>query len=153
MKSDEIRRRFLDFRMRLYEQHDLSAIETHLHPDFISHNPLISGSGPAAYKTFVQSVLFRGVPNLRAVRQQVLVEGERLMAMTGWEATHTGLFLGVPPTGRAIRFQTADLYEVRDGLLLEHWDVVDRLDASFALGLIDPKGPLIPVPKEKDEGY
>ena len=70
--------------------------------------------------------------------QQVLVEGERLMAMTRWQATHTGTFLGVPATGKALHFETADLYRLRDGLLVEHWDVVDRLDASIALGLIYP---------------
>ena len=140
MSFDETRQRFLDFRRRLYEQHDLSAIDDIVHPHFTSHNPLVPGRGIAAYKAFVQGVFFRGVPDMRPVSQQILVEGERLMAMTNWQATHTGTFLGVPPTGKALHFKTADLYLLRDGLLAEHWDIVDRLDASLALGLIKPAG-------------
>jgi predicted ester cyclase len=60
------------------------------------------------------------------------------MAMTDWEGTHGGPFLGVPATGAALQFKTADRYQLRDGLLFEHWDVVDRLDASRAIGVIGP---------------
>jgi hypothetical protein len=37
-----------------------------------------------------------------------------------------------------LQFKTADRYQLRDGLFFEHWDVVDRLDASLAMGLIRP---------------
>jgi hypothetical protein len=56
--------------------------------------------------------------------------------MTLWEATHTGIFFGVPATGKALRFATADRYRLQDGLLVEHWDVVDALDAWVALGIV-----------------
>ena len=138
MRNDEIRQRFLDFRRRLYGQHDLGAVDAHLDPQFVSHNPLVRGSGVAAYKGFVEGVFFRGVPDLHPVSQRVLVEGDQLMAMTRWQATHSGPFLGVPATGKALQFATADLFRLRDGLLAEHWDVVDRLDASIALGLVRP---------------
>ena len=107
MSFDETRQRFLDFRRRLYEQHDLSAIDDMIHPHFTSHNPLVPGRGIAAYKAFVQDVFFRGVPDMRPVGQHVLVEGERLMAMTSWQATHTGTFIGVSATGKALQFITS----------------------------------------------
>ena len=138
MTSDDMRQRFLDLRKALYERHDLSAVDAVIHPDFISHNPLVPGQGIAAYKSFVQSLFFKGVPDLRPLNQQVVVEDDRLMAMTRWQATHTGVFLGVAPTGKVLHFETADLYRIEDGLLREHWDVVDRLDASVALGLLRP---------------
>lgn len=58
------------------------------------------------------------------------------MAMTLWEGTHTGVFMGVPPTGKALRFSSADRYRLQDGLLIEHWDVVDELEAWIALGIV-----------------
>jgi predicted ester cyclase len=138
MTTSDMRQRYLDFRRRLYEEHDLSTVEEIIHPEFTSHNPLGPGKGVAAYKSFVQNTFFTGVPDLLPVTQQIVVEGEQLMAMTQWQATHTGSFLGVAPTGKTLHFQTADLYRIEDGLLREHWDVVDRLDASLALGLIRP---------------
>jgi predicted ester cyclase len=132
---NELRDRFIEFRRRLYEDHDLSAVDAYLHPEFSSHSPMIPGAGREAYKHFVQS-LYTGVPDLHASQQHVLVEGEELMAMTQWEATHTGLFLGVPATGKRLTFATADRYQIKDGFLFRHWDVVDRLRASVALGLL-----------------
>lgn len=147
------RERFLDFRSRLYDRHDLSAVDEHMHPEFSSHSPNVrplleaarSGGGPhvdvrPAYKEFVKT-FYVGLPDLRPVRQEVMVEDEGLMAMTRWEATHTGVFFGVPPTGKALHFSTADRYRLQDGLLVEHWDVVDAQEAWLALGIVVRPGP------------
>ncbi|MET4247181.1 ester cyclase [Bradyrhizobium sp. LA6.7] len=135
--TEVVRQRFLDFRRRLYEEHDLTAVDVYIHPEFTSYSPLIKGRGRAAYKVFVQ-ILHRGVPNLRPVTQHVVVEPEFIMAMTEWVGTHGGPFLGAPATGATLQFKTADRYQIRDGLFFEHWDVVDRLEASLAMGLIRP---------------
>ncbi|SED80776.1 SnoaL-like polyketide cyclase [Rhizobiales bacterium GAS188] len=145
--------RFLDFRRRLYDDHDLTAVDEYLHPEFISHSPNIKPGidahrefvrtygppGPVdvrpAYKAFVQA-FHAGFPDLKPVNQKILVEGDRLIAMTQWEGTHAGPFRGVPATGKSLHFATSDLYRVSDHLLVEHWDVVDALDAWIALGLV-----------------
>lgn len=146
--NDHIKERFLDFRSRLYIEHDLTAVDEHLHPEFFSHSanvrPLLEAARSAksssvdvrpAYKEFV-STFYVGLPDLKPVRQDVMVDGSGLMAMTHWEATHTGMFFGVPATGKALHFSTADRYRLQDGLLVEHWDVVDALEAWLALGIV-----------------
>jgi predicted ester cyclase len=147
-----IRERFLDFRHRLYNAHDLTGVDDYLHPGFSSHSanvrPLLEAARQAAlaidasqvdvrpaYKEFVK-IFYVGVPDLKPVSQEVLVEDARLMAMTRWEATHTGVFFGVPPTGKTLHFCTSDCYRLQDGLLMEHWDVVDALEAWIALGIV-----------------
>ena len=132
------RDRFLAFRRRLYGDHDLSAVDEYLHPQFSSHSAMIPGVGREVYKQFVER-LYQGVPDLRPEEQHILVEGDQLMAMTSWRGTHTGTFLGVPATGTNITFATADRYQLVDQLLFRHWDVVDRLDASIAIGLLASK--------------
>lgn len=131
------RDRFLAFRHRLYVEHDFSAIDDHLHPEFSSHNPMIQGTGPEAYRRFARQLL-EGVPNLRQIDLHVLAQDGNLMAMTSWEGTHTGNFLGAPATGKPVTFATADRYTLKDNLLFRHWDVVDRLAASIAIGLLVP---------------
>lgn len=137
MTSDEARKRLLTFRSRLYVDHDLSAVDEYLHPDFESDSPLIARPGREAYKQFVR-MLHGGLPDLRPIEQAILVEQDNMMAMTIWRATHAGPFLGVAGTGKAVIFKTADRYELRDRQLYRHWDVVDRLDASIAIGLLRP---------------
>lgn len=135
MSPQELKHRFLEFRRRLYGDHDLEAIDEFIHPDFVSASPLVLAPGREAYKDFVRG-FHTGVPDLRTVTQHVIAEEDRLMSMTDWEATHSGAFLGVPATGQRLHFSTADCYEFRDGLIFRHWDVVDRLSASVALGLL-----------------
>ncbi|HEX7864313.1 MAG TPA: ester cyclase [Variovorax sp.] len=142
------RERFLDFRSRLYNRHDLTAVDDHLHPEFASHSanvrPLLeaarsNGASPVdvrpAYKEFVKT-FYVGLPDLKPVHQEVMAEDDGLMAMTQWKATHTGVFFGVPATGKALHFSTADRYRLQDGLLVEHWDVVDVQEAWLALGIV-----------------
>lgn len=137
MVPNDARERLLSFRKRLYTDHDLTAVDEHLHPDFESDSPLIAQPGREAYKQFIR-MLYDGLPDLLPVEQTILVEQERMMAMTSWRATHTGPFLGIAGTGKILAFKTADRYELRDGLLYRHWDVVDRLDASITIGLLKP---------------
>lgn len=132
-----LRDRFLTFRRRLYVEHDLSAIDDHLHPAFSSHSPMIPGTGPEAYKRFARQLL-DGVPDLRQVDLHVLVQDDNLMAMTSWEGTHTGTFLGAAATGKTVAFATADRYALKQDMLFQHWDIVDRLAASIAVGLLAP---------------
>lgn len=132
-----VRTNFLTFRHRLYVEHDLTVVDEYLHPEFTSHSAMIPGTGREAYKDFVRQ-FYTGVPDLRPVDQQVLVEDGQLMAMTSWTGTHNGTFLGVPATNKAVTIATADRYTLKDGLLFQHWDVVDRLSASLAIGLLKP---------------
>lgn len=132
--GETVRHRFLAFRERLYGRHDLAAVDEMVHPGFTSDSPLIR-PGIDGYKEFAW-MLQAALPDLQALQQEVVVEGDRLMAMAQWQGTHLGPLLGAAPTGAVLRFATADLYRLRDGLLVEHRDVVDRLDASIALGLV-----------------
>lgn len=138
--SEDLRASFLAFRHAVFERHEFDAIARFLHPDFSSSSPMLRGRGPAMYADFAR-LLLAGLPDLRPLEQVVLVEGTQLMAMTQWAGTHAGNFLGAPPTGRALRFATADRYETQDGLLLRHWDVVDRLEASIEAGLLRRAAP------------
>ncbi|PLP55499.1 hypothetical protein CYK37_30340 [Mesorhizobium loti] len=137
MTSSDARERLLAFRNRLYVDHDLSVVDEYLHPEFESDSPLIARPGREAYRQFIR-MLYEGVPDLLPVEQTILLEQDRMMAMTHWRATHSGPFLGVAGTGKTVTFKTADRYELRDRQLYRHFDVVDRLDASIAIGLLRP---------------
>ncbi|MGO4713491.1 ester cyclase [Bradyrhizobium sp. 2TAF24] len=149
--TTSIRSRFLDFRERLYIRHDLGAVDEYVHPLFRSHSDNIApvfaayrASRPSdpepldmrpAYKLFV-TAFHVGLPDLQPVHTDIVVEAQQLMAMTRWSGTHLGPFRGLAATGKTLHFATADLYQLRDGLLAEHWDIADALDAWTTLGLV-----------------
>jgi len=49
--------------------------------------------------------------------------------------THTGEFLGIPPTGKTFVLQGIDMYRVQHGKIAEHWNVVDMLGFCQQLGV------------------
>ena len=53
------------------------------------------------------------------------VDGDLVTTFKIYYGTHLGEFLGVPPTGKAIRFETVDAMRVRDGKITEHWGVAN----------------------------
>ena len=51
-----------------------------------------------------------------------------------YHGTHEGVFLGVPPTGRKIHFETVDAMRVRNGKIAEHWGVANLFSLMQQLG-------------------
>lgn len=67
---------------------------------------------------------------------QQLAEGDRVMTYKTFSGTHTGEFHGIPPTGRAVRFDVMDIVRLQDGQIVEHWGVVDQLGLLRQLGAV-----------------
>jgi len=42
-----------------------------------------------------------------------------------YEGTHTATYLGVPATGRRLRFTSCDIFRIANGKLVEHWGMGD----------------------------
>jgi predicted ester cyclase len=42
-----------------------------------------------------------------------------------YTGTHERDYLGVPPTGKELRFTSCDIFRTRDGRIAEHWGMGD----------------------------
>lgn len=93
--------------------------------------------GVEGFTAFVDAFL-QGFADFRGETQHVLAEGDKVVVFTLWRGTHTGPFRGLAATGKQVEFETADLFRIAGGRIVEHWDVVDRLAFQNALGLIRP---------------
>jgi predicted ester cyclase len=54
--------------------------------------------------------------------------------------THKGGFQGTPPTNKPVKIRSADLYRIENGMIVEHWDVVDSLDLLIQIGAMTFNG-------------
>jgi predicted ester cyclase len=50
--------------------------------------------------------------------------------------THKGTFLGIPPTGKEIHFETVDAMRVHNGRIKEHWGVANLYSLMQQLGAL-----------------
>ena len=138
------KRLYRDFVETVVNKRQPEAADRFIADDLVEHNPNIKAAGR---KQFLASVL-AGFSDYRGEIQEIMAEGDRIVVRTLWTCTQDGPVLGLPPSGRKLRFATADFFRVENGKLVEHWDVVDSLPRAVQLGLVPPpKTPAHAPPK------
>ena len=68
--------------------------------------------------------------------EDFVAEGEKVLVRLRVQATHTGAFGEMAPTGQRIDIGVLDLFQIRDGVLIEHWALLDNLGMLKQLGAI-----------------
>ena len=66
-----------------------------------------------------------------------LAEGEWMAAFGRQEATHSGEFMGIAPTGKRVEIRYMDFWKVQDGKIVSNWVMVDFPYVMRQLG-VDP---------------
>jgi predicted ester cyclase len=66
-----------------------------------------------------------------------IAEGEWMAAFGRQEATHSGEFMGIPPTFKRVEIRYMDFWHVKDGKIVDNWVMVDFPHVMRQLG-VDP---------------
>ncbi|MFI5041936.1 MAG: ester cyclase [Acidimicrobiales bacterium] len=84
--------------------------------------------GPEAAKRAARD-LRDAFPDIRFEIDDLVAEGDRVVAKVTYSGTHRGSFFGIAPTGRRIRFTGVELAVLREGrIAAEAWHVIDHAD-------------------------
>lgn len=67
--------------------------------------------------------------------EQLIAEGDTVVARMRFTGTHEGKMHGVEPTNEEIDIRVMSMYRIEDGLLTEGWFVEDDADTLRQLGL------------------
>ena len=112
-----------------------------LSDDFVEHEET-PGLAPtkAGVKAFFR-MYQAAFPDLRMTPEDVLSSGDKAVARVRATGTHQGEFMGMPATGKSVDVQLIDIMRFGDdGLVREHWGVIDALTLMQQLGIV-PAGP------------
>ncbi|MGZ4138522.1 MAG: ester cyclase [Actinomycetota bacterium] len=104
--------------------------------DYVEHDPFPGqGNGRSDLKARVQAILAAFNP-LHFTVEDIVAEGDRVVVRWSQTGTHTGNFMGIPPTGKTFSIAGIDIHELREGRMAEHWHVVDLFALLQQLGVI-----------------
>jgi len=111
--------------------HDMAAFADLFAEDYVNHQRSAAAPAPPAGKSPKQATLaffqarLTGIPDLRVGIETSLASGDKAAASFVYEGAHGGVYYGVAPTGRPMRFTSCDIFRVRDGRIAEHWGMGD----------------------------
>jgi predicted ester cyclase len=107
-----------------------------LHPDVLDHSRP-PGIAPGAEGVRQQFDGFRAAfDGFRAEILDQVAAGDKVVTRKVFRGRHTGAFQGIEPTGADVAIDVIDIVRVRDGQIVEHWNVVDRLGLLAQLGAV-----------------
>jgi steroid delta-isomerase-like uncharacterized protein len=112
-----------------------AAIDELMSPDFVNHTPMGMPPGAEGAKLFM-AMLWAGLPDCQATIHQQIAEGEYVVTRKTLTGTHTGDFMGVPPTGKRVNMEVIDILQVRNGKIVSHSGMVDQMGLMQQLGVI-----------------
>ena len=109
-------------------------------PDYVHHHPDRDNLQPGieGVKQFLRQAS-EAFPDSRIVIEDMCAEGDAVWVRTSSEATHLGEYLGLPATGKKLRKRSMDIFRIKDGQFIEHWDIMDDLGTWLQLGLAEPR--------------
>jgi predicted ester cyclase len=115
---------------------DLDAFDDVLHPDVVIHAPLGLSTTSAEGEKAVWKDALAAMPDLRHDVQEVVVDGDVEMARVVVTGTMRASFAGVEGAGRSFRIDQAVITHLRDGKVIEAWEIADiaALQAQVAEG-------------------
>src|SRR5690242_4455852 len=75
-------------------------------------------------------------PDFAATILDQIAEGDLVVTRKVFQGTHRGELMGIAPTGRPVTISVIDIVRLKDGRIVEHWNVVDRLGLLQQLGAL-----------------
>jgi steroid delta-isomerase-like uncharacterized protein len=109
---------------RLENAHDLDGLVALHAAGYVSHDRG-GDTGIDEYRALIAG-FFAAFPDSSFTPINVVADGDRLYVHFETTGTHTGDFMGIPATGRTVRFTEMRVRRLENGKFAEHWGLIDE---------------------------
>jgi steroid delta-isomerase-like uncharacterized protein len=82
----------------------------------------------------------QGFPDVVSTIEDLIAEGNKVVARWRSHATHQGEYMGIPPSGKEVEFTGISVYRIEAGKIAESWNVEDQLGLMQQIGAIPELG-------------
>jgi predicted ester cyclase len=127
--------------LHLMEKGDRENVSKYFASEWVNHDlslPPLKGWEGA--KQLI--ALWSSFSNRTITIEDSVTEGDRVAIRFLISGTHTGPFMGIAPTGKAIRVTGTGIFRIAEGKATDNWVNFD------ALGLLQQLGVVPPLPKK-----
>jgi predicted ester cyclase len=127
-------RRFFDE----IDKGNIGAMDELVREDYINHDPPpFPGLAPGreGLKQAFQ-MFWEATPGHHVIERQV-AEGDLVVTHLRGVGRHEGELPGMPPSGNDLDVKAIAIHRIQDGMIAEHWSVVDSAALLHQLGAIE----------------
>src|SRR5437588_2641681 len=130
-------RRFYD---EVFNKKNRAAIDEFIAPNQVDHAAPPGTPGGLAGARQTVAMYLTAFPDLHFTVEDIIAEGDRVVARLTVRGTQKGAFMGIPPTGKQVTSTAIDINRIADGKSVEHWLNMDMLGLLQQLGVIPAPG-------------
>ena len=125
---------------RYQEAHNinnLDALNALVAADLIAHSLMPGVPAGLEGSKQVHQMAVSAFPDFHADIEDLIAEGDKVVARMTFRGTHTGgPFMGIPPSGRSFAFSATSIFRISNGKIVEHWGDEDGLGWLQQLGAL-----------------
>jgi len=118
-----------------HNANNLDALNTIVADDLVGHSLMPGFPAGLEGAKQVHQMAVIAFPDFHATIEDLIAEGDKVVARMTFRGTHTGgEFMGIPPSGRTFAFSATSIFRIADGKIVEHWGEEDALGWLQQLG-------------------
>jgi len=117
-----------------------AAIDEFIDPNQVDHAapPGIPGGIEGAKQTI--TMYLAAFPDLHFTVEDMIAEGDKVVARITARGTHQGTFMSIPPTGKQVTVTAIEIIRIAGSKFVEHWMELDALGLLQQLGAVPAPG-------------
>ena len=126
--------------LKLYEEvinnNNLDAMDELYGSGYINHAAPFGLAKDMEGLRILFKMFIDAFPDQYIVADDIMIDGNKIIARWTLTATHTGTFMGAPATGRKVIMTGIDIERIEKGKIAEHWGGEDMLGLLQQIGAV-----------------
>ena len=130
-----------EFYQKVWTGKDYAWFKAHVTPGIVDHNPPPNTSGKGV-DTVVETfkMMHAAFPDLKVTVDDMVAEGDKVVARYTMTGTNKGPMMGHPATGKKATWTGIDIIRFENGKAADRWGVVDHSAMMMELMPMDKHG-------------
>ena len=150
--TEEEAKVFIDRDLEIWNEGNLAVVDEGYDPDYVRHyvNIFEDFVGIDAFKKWITDVR-TAFPDFHiTIEGEIIVKADKIVSCWIAEGTNVGTFLGLPPTGKKVKFFGVNILHIVNRKVVEEWIYLNQASLLQQLGFtFTPPEP--PAPQEKQD--
>ena len=115
----------------VFDEHDVGAVDRFFSQNFVQHSPYVPAGGKRELKEWWQRTV-EAIPDLRGSVEHVVAAEDSVVVFRKLRGTIKKDMpeLGIKADNQTLEFKVAHLFQVNDGKIVSHWEIMDSGPAA-----------------------